>query len=160
MRQQIGIYLNYITISIVFSVISSVSIIAIVFLGKNELFDKVLSIVSPIIFWLGLIGEQFFIWKSNSIRKSIEKSEEFRKHKSGIGIVSFARTEAGLIADVIFTISFITLLILIICSIGESNLQYIFIFLLVLSFRLHCILNGENFRYKKYLEKRKAKNDI
>lgn len=55
MRQQIGIYLNYITISIVFSVISSVSIIAIVFLGKNELFDKVLSIVSPIIFGLDLL---------------------------------------------------------------------------------------------------------
>lgn len=160
MRRWLKIYSNSITCSIIFSVISSLSILSIVFLNKSESLDNVLRIVFPIVFWLGLVGEQFFIWRANSIRKSIEKSGKVRRIKSGIGIISFLRTEAGLIADVVLALSFITLLILIIFSIGENVVQYIFIFLLVLSFRLHCILNGKNFRYKKYLAKRKVDYDV
>lgn len=156
MRRWIKVYSNSITCSIVFSVISSLSILSIVFLDKSESLDIVLRIVFPIVFWLGFVGEQFFIWKATFLRKSIEKSDDFRKNKAGIGLISFLRTEAGLIADVALALSSITLLILIIFSIGENVVQYVFIFLLVLSFRLHCILNGKNFRYKKYLAKRKV----
>lgn len=160
MRRQLSNYSKNITFSIVFSTLSSSSILSIVFLNKNEILDSILRIIFPMIFWLGLIGEQFFIWKANFIRKSIEKSGKFRKIKSGIGIISFLGTEAGLIADVVLALSFVTLLILMIFNIRESVVQYIFIFLLVLSFRLHCILNGKNFRYKKYLAKRKVDYDV
>lgn len=153
MRQLVLKFTRLINTAIVCSFISSFALLSYIFIGMNDISDKIIGIIFPIIFWLGLIGEQFFIWKSNSIRKSIEKSSEFRKIKSGIGVISFARTEAGLIADVVLAISFIVLLILMIFSIGENVLQYIFIFLLVLSFRLHCIFNGQNFRYKKILKK-------
>lgn len=156
MRRWVIIYSRSITFSIVLSVISSLSLLSILFLHKSELLDSILKVVFPIVFWLGLIGEQFFIWKSNSIRKMIENSEKFPKSRSGIGLISFFKSEAGLVADVALIISFITLLILMLLGIGESVVQYLFIFLLVLSFRLHCILNGKNFRYKKYLAKRKV----
>lgn len=160
MRSWLKVYSDSITFSIVFSVLSSLSILSIIFLNKSEALDNVLRIVFPTVFWFGLAGEQFFIWRANSVRKSIEKSGKFRKPQSGIGIISFLRTEAGLIVDVVFALSFITLLILMIFSIGEKVVQYIFIFLLVLSFRLHCILNGKNFRYKKFLAKRKVDYDV
>lgn len=153
MRQLVLKFTRLINTAIVCSFISSFALLSCIFIGMNDISDKIIGIIFPIIFWLGLIAEQILIWKSNSIRKSIEKSSEFRKIKPGIGVISFARTEAGLIADVVLAISFIVLLILMIFSIGENVLQYIFIFLLVLSFRLHCIFNGQNFRYKKILEK-------
>ena len=160
MRRWLKAYSNSITFSIVFSFLSSLSILSIVFFYICEVLDNVLRIAFPIVFWLGLAGEQFFIWRANSIRKSIEKSGKFRKFKSGIGVISFLRTEAGLIADVVLALSLITLLILIGFGVGENVVQYIFIFLLVLSFRMHCILNGKNFRYKKYLAKRKVDYDV
>ena len=53
----------------------------------------------------------------------------------------------------------VVFVILMATGVGEKAIQYIFIFLLVLSFRLHCILNGKNFRYKKFLAKRKVDKD-
>ncbi|HBM98598.1 MAG TPA: hypothetical protein DD413_04160 [Ruminococcus sp.] len=160
MRKRLSGYSKSITFSIFFSVLSSLSILSIAFFNKNDILDNALRIILPIVFWLGLIGEQLFIWRANSIRRLMERSGRFEKIKLGIGVMSFFRTKAGLIADVVLIFSFVTLPILIIFGIGENVVQYIFIFLLVLSFRLHCLLNGKNFRYEKYLAKRKVDYDV
>ena len=156
MRSKIRDFNLFVTLSIVFSVVSSASIIACIFIGTNEATNKILRLVFPIVFWLGLIAEQVFIWKANSLRKYFEVTVKKRRIRMNPGIVSILQTEAGAIADIVFAVSLVVFVILMATGIGEKAIQYIFIFLLVFSFRLHCILNGKNFRYKKFLAKRKV----
>ena len=145
--------------SIAFSVVSSASILACAFMGTNEDLDKILKIIFPVVFWLCLAGEQVNMWLANKTRKDIESKAKHRKIRAKPGICSIMQTESGAIADITCVISLIVLIILMIIGVGEKVVQFIFIFLLVLSFRLHCILNGKNFRYKKYLSMRKVDKD-
>lgn len=156
MKTEIRKYNLFISLSMCFSVISSVAVIFCVFVADDKEASKNLQIICPIIFWLGLLAEQVFIWTANFIRKKTVVSVGKRKKQMLPGVVSFFRTAEGTIADILMIVFFTLLVILMIFKIGEEALQYIFICLLVLSFRFHCILNGKNFRYKKYLVKRKV----
>lgn len=159
MRSKICDFNLFVTLAITFSIISSTSILACIFIGTDDVTNRVLKLVFPIVFWVGFIAEQFFIWKANSFRKQIEATVKKRRISMNPGIISIFQTEAGAITDIVFAISLVVFIILMVTSIGEKAIQYIFIFLLVLSFRLHCILNGKNFKYKKFLAKRKVDKD-
>ncbi|WP_294953157.1 hypothetical protein [uncultured Eubacterium sp.] len=130
------------------------------FIVGNEKSYLMIKIVFPLIFWLGLVAEQYFFWESNKIRKEILNKGNYRKLNAKIGLISFLQNKYGAIADLIFFVSLIILSLLMIVKVGEKSVQYIFIFLLVLSFRLHTILNGKNFRYINYFVKRKVKQDV
>ena len=147
----------YLTLSIIFSFVSSIAIIPSMFLGENEKSNLVIKIVFPLIFWLGLGFEQYFFWKSNNIRKEILSEGNYRKLNAKLGMISFLQNKYGAIADLILIVSLIILILLTIIKVGEKSVQYIFIFLLVLSFRLHTILNGKNFRYINYFVKKEGK---
>lgn len=153
-------YTRLLKSSILCSFISSISILSCIFIERNDKANLVIKIVFPLIFWLGLFGEQFLFWKSNSIRKKILKASNQRCLNSKIGLISISQNHYGTAADIVFAVSFIALLLFTIFGIGKQTAQYIIIFLLVLSFRLHCILNGKNFKYINYFKKRKVKNDV
>lgn len=159
MRFQYHTLSKQLSFAIAFSVVSSASILACAFMGANEDIDKILKVIFPIVFWLGLVGEQVNMWMANKTRKDIESNTKHRKIRAKPGISSIMQTDSGAIADITCVISLIVLIILMIIGVGEKVVQFIFIFLLVLSFRLHCILNGKNFRYKKYLSMRKVDKD-
>lgn len=144
-----SILLNF---SIINSVISSLSLMATILVntdGKNQM----ILVLFAIIFWLGLIAEQISIWRANAMLKEIEKQSR-RKLRGRYGIFSVATSIEGLIADGVFAISIIGLIICVIFHLGETLMQYVFICLMVLSFRMHCFLNGKNYRYKKLLERK------
>lgn len=144
--------------SVLCSVLSSAAVL-ISIAGDDRPNNFAVKILSPLLFWGGLIAEQILIWKSNKSRKAIESSQKGRKMQGLPGIFSFFKTKAGFAADVIFIFSVLIYLVLAVCNTGVKYAQYIFIFLTVLTFRLHCILNGKNFRYKNNLVKRKVLND-
>ena len=146
----------FVNLSVIASIISSVSIMACAFLGKSDNIDQVIKIIFPLVFWIGLLIEQYFIWNANSFRKKLESEGKLRRIRGKPGAVSILQTEEGAIADLILVISLIVFVILLLFGIGKGFPQYLFIFFVVLSFRMHCILNGKNFRYKKYLAKRKV----
>ena len=146
---------RYLNITIVFSVISSLSVIIPMFKFSDEK-NSVINIVGPLVFWIGLALEQFCIWKANALRKQILIARTNRRNNYGIGLISFMKTELGFFCDLCLAISVIVYLILCIGKWGLNITQYIFLFLIVLSFRLHCIANGKNYRYKKFLAKRKV----
>lgn len=145
-----------IKLSIAASIVSSVSILGIAFIGKELAFEKLIQILFPIIFWVGTIIEQAMIWSANSIRTKLEAEGKLRRIRGRPGALSILQTEEGAITDFVLIISIITLSVLLLFKIGKDFTQYLFIFFIVLSFRMHCILNGKNFRYKKYLAKRKV----
>lgn len=156
MRLGIKKFSLFINLSIIASIISSVSIMACVFLGKSDNADQTIKIIFPLVFWIGLLIEQYFIWNANSFRKKLESEGKLRRIRGKPGAVSILQTEEGAVTDLILVISLIVFVILLLFGIGKGFPQYLFIFFVVLSFRMHCILNGKNFRYKKYLAKRKV----
>ena len=151
---------NKLILAIVASSVSSLSILICIFIGENETVNTVLKIIFPLIFWIGLILEQVLISQASKIRIELEKEEKRMQPRLKPGIISIFQTEEGTKADIAFAVSFFILIILMIFDIGTNVLQYIFIFLSVLTFRMHCILNGKNFRYKKFFSKRKVENDV
>lgn len=153
-------FLNKLILAIVASSVSSLSILVCIFIGENEVLNTVLKIVFPLIFWIGLILEQVFISQANKMRLELEKEDKRKQPRLKPGVISIFQTEEGAKADITFAVSFLILIILMIFDIGTNVLQYIFIFLSVLTFRMHCILNGKNFRYKKFFSKRKVENDV
>lgn len=44
-----------------FSLFVNLSIMACAFLGKSDNIDQVIKIIFPLVFWIGLLAEQFFI---------------------------------------------------------------------------------------------------
>lgn len=146
--------------SMICSLISSLSILSCIFIEGSDNANLAIKIVFPLIFWAGLFGEQFLFWKSNSIRKEILKASHQKGLHAKIGLISIAQNHYGAAADIVFAVSFIALLVSMIFEIGEQAAQYVIIFLLVLSFRLHCILNGKNFKYINYFKKEEGKNDV
>lgn len=149
-------YIINLNISHMFTVLSSLSLLLIL-IKVEESKEFLMMIISSLIFWLCLIGEQAFLWYANKQRKEIERSIPDFKVQGLPGICSVFKTLPGMISDIVFAVSTVIYVILLIGKWGENDAQYVFLFLMVLSFRLHCVANGKNYRYKQYLHKRRAK---
>ena len=145
-----------INLSIVSSTVSSFSIIASAFVENNGNEDKVIRILVPLVFWFGLIAEQILIWSANSVRKKLEAENKVRITHDRAGVISIPKTLEGKTTDIIMILSVMAFVVLFCFEIGEGFIQHLFVALIVLSFRLHCIFNGKNYIYKKYLAKRKV----
>lgn len=145
-----------INLAVVVSILSSVSILACVFLGKQEEWDRFIRILFPLVFWVGLILEQILIWSANSVRKKLDVQPKPYYSYGRIGFLSVFQTDEGVIVDLIGALAVEVFILLLIFQEGKGFTQYFLIFLIVLSVRLHCIFNGKNFKYKKYLAKRKV----
>lgn len=152
MKKTVSIFNRHIVCSVLCSFLSSVPIVLIPVAKGNE-DNKVFAVMIPIIFWLGLTGEQFFIWRANFYRKKLQQTNgRYPKRIRGRpGVISFFMTLEGMAADLLFLVSLIVFVVIALLHKGESVLQFILIFCLILSFRLHCTFNGINYRYKKIL---------
>ena len=151
-------YKRYLLFSLVSSVISSLAVLLCIFELKGQA-DAILKILTAAIFWLGLIFEQLFIWLANALRRSLQKQADAYTITGLPGICSFLKTELGFFTDTALVISLIVYTVLSIGNWGINILQFIFLFLIVLSFRWHCIANGKNYRYKRYLVQRRENDD-
>lgn len=138
--------------SIICSVLSSLSLLAAI-LVNSEGKNKEILIAFGLIFWVGLILEQVLFWRANHIMR-IAITRDKRRIRGKPGIISLSTYMEGLVVDAVFIIALITFIVCIAFGLGESLMQYIFICLMVLSFRLHCFLNGRNYKYKKLKERK------
>lgn len=144
-------------LSVVSSIISSLSLLPCAFLKVNESFDKVATIVFPILFWLFFALEQGFFWKANSLYKKSNSAVEKAKRKCP-GIFLMFRNKYAKVFDVIMILSFILCVVFAFFD-GLKTLNFIFALLLILSFRLHCIFNSRIIRDKEILF-RKVEKDV
>lgn len=110
--------------------------------GKNGMLYAV-----GIQFWVSLLVSLILTLAVSLMRKKYAGQDmTFKKLP---GIVTFFSNRESKVADiltVVFLIAFI------ICTfVTDSYLIYVFIFLTVLSFEAHCVLNGKNYTYMKEL---------
>ena len=138
--------------SIVCSVLSSLSLLTAI-LVNNEGKNREILIAFGLVFWIGLILEQVFFWRANRLMR-IAITRDRRRIRGKPGIISLSTYMVGLVVDAVFIISLIAFIVCIAFGLGESLMQYIFICFMVLSFRLHCFLNGRNYKYKKSKERK------
>lgn len=138
--------------SIICSVLSSLSLLAAI-LVNSEGKNKEILIAFGLIFWVGLTLEQVLFWRANHIMR-IAITRDKRRIRGKPGIISLSTYMEGLVVDAVFIIALIAFIVCIAFGLGESLMQYIFICLMVLSFRLHCFLNGRNYKYKKLKERK------
>ncbi len=138
--------------SLVSFLLVAVSLTAMVFVDSATTSKiSIVSIICGICFWLFLIlGIIFQIVLSNRIRKWKSKFYRIRRSmrmKPKLGIISFFKNIPGMISDILFVISILTLGISYFLSNGTSIVCYISLSLAFYSFCTHCIFNGKNFYY-------------
>lgn len=139
-------------LSVVSSVISSLSLLAAIMVnseGKNQ----AILLSFALLFWIGLVLEQLFFWRANRLMKTAIARDR-RRIRGSVGLLSPAKYIEGLVVDAGFLLSLIAFLLCAALKLGEAVMQYIFICLMVLTFRLHCFLNGRNYKYKKSRERK------
>ena len=147
----------YVLLSLIFSAVSSGAVLLCIMNPTKDAAEQALIYSASSIFWAGLILEQIFIWMANAKRKKTADKNE-KKDKSRPGIISFFKTRLGKISDIVFILSFITYIIMLVTEVGIDFSQYVILFLIVLSFRFHCISNGKNYIYRQEIKKRGAKS--
>lgn len=140
-------HFKFFFVSVTCSVISSISLLASSLVNNDDKYKGIL-ITFGILFWLGFVLEQVFFWKANKVMKIAIRKEKCHL-EDRLGIISFFAYIEAIITDTVFIVSLIAFIICMIVGIGEQLIQYILICLIVLSFRLHCFLNGRNYKYIK-----------
>ncbi len=114
-------------------------------ISLNEGKNGILYLVG-IVFWLSFLLSQVMM-----ITVSIKRKADKRySKKKRLGLISFFSNREATIADIltaVFTAVFV------ICTLTtDSYLIYVFLCLAVLSFEMHCVLNGKNYAYIKELK--------
>lgn len=112
---------------------------------------KMCSIIVACVFWGGLILEQVFFWRANEGRKRIQQRafKAKRLKNASIGLVTFGTSKEARICDIAFVISLITSIVFNFLKVRINWLVILSLAILLLSFNLHCILNGKTYRYIK-----------
>lgn len=102
-------------------------------------------------FWGSLLLEVCAVGRCARYRKYMLKSCNGRYEDYGMtpGIISFGKNKEGFIADVTLLIS--TLWVAVLLVLQEYSVWVVMpsILFVFLSFQLHCLLNGRNYRYMK-----------
>lgn len=102
-------------------------------------------------FWICIIVEGVFVHLSTKIRKRLNKKDFHSRalKYAHPGIISFFKNSEAIIVDIILYVSAIILMIIVWARVKNEWVFMINYSVLFLSFNLHCILNGRNYRYLK-----------
>lgn len=141
---------NLLKVSIGCIVLSSLAFMCIPICNSVEgALGKIFSIIIACLFWGGLILGQVFFWRANKGRKRIQQRAykvRFLKNAS-VGLVTFGTSKEARICDVTFAVSLVTSIAFNLLRIQIDWLVILSLAVLLLSFNLHCILNGKTYRY-------------
>lgn len=146
----------YFSISVVSAVVSSLQPLCIPFVSLDGTsFQKRAAYILAAVFWLSLMLELCMVWMCSSERKRLEhKKVGFGALlRARRGAISFAKTLPGTVADAVMLLSLIAVVITVWTETHSQWLILVLVSVLCLSFQLHCLMNGKNYRYIKLLSK-------
>lgn len=111
--------------------------------------SMVLTYISGILFWIGLLGTiAMALYITYSRRRSQGFAKTYPNHKR-LGLIHFFQNMPAFICDVLMFISLIGFIITRIW-VGTTIWPFIFLSILIFSFGMHCMLNGSNYTYIHY----------
>ena len=127
-----------------------------------------LELLPGILFWGGmLIGLSFQIALEARRRVFFRRynTKRERMQKPLNGFLSFAANKAALVADCILAVSIVATILAFLLTKGTGYVCYVCIAVMLMSFCMHCVLNGRNYfhlnnqnRVRQVLETRRESN--
>lgn len=152
----------YFLMSILLAVIPAVLILCIPLVNLEGTGpQKVWAYIMAAAFWLCVILELLMIRKCSSERKWLERRKVRSRTltQANLGVVSFLKTREGLIADIVMFASLIAVIVVVWTQVKSQWLILSCVSVLYLSFNMHCLLNGKNYRYIKLLSNYKKEHE-
>ena len=141
---------NLITIAI--AVLEFIFVLCIPFVNLYGLsLQRIGAYILAALFWICIVIEGVFVHMATQERKWMER-KRFRSRTlkySQPGVISFFKNCEASIADVVLFTSATLVVVLAWTQIKTVWMIMTGISILFLSFNLHCILNGKNYRYLK-----------
>lgn len=138
---------NYVLLMI--SIVGYVMLSASFFLMPVEN-NFVISTISGVMFWLGLlIGAIFQGILVRQRKKEIANNRVYRltNKKIRLGIFALFKNPVAIVFDVLMAVAVIGLICSIVLTDGIGYICYIFLGSTVLTFSMHCIFNGRVYQY-------------
>lgn len=122
--------------------------------------DKTLLLMyfSGTAFWTGAIGTIYMTFKINRYKKSDHGFNELYGNDKQIGLIHFFQNKEAIIMDISMLLSAVFFIIVKIFNVNIF-LLYIFFSIFIFTFGMHCMLNGKNYKYIKYISERKKEKD-
>ena len=99
------------------------------------------------VFWVGLIIGIFSMLL-------IDKNRKKKRQRNSLPFIRFFRNKEALVFDSMFIISIVGVVILLFTRGVNQWLSSTIIFMFLFSLEMHCIFNGENYQYIKFLNKK------
>lgn len=159
LKTQINLYF---LISVLLAVIPAVLILCIPLVSlEGSGFQKAGAYIMSAVFWLCVILELWMVRMCNSERLWLERRKVRSRMlaQAGPGVISFIKTREGLIADVIMFVSLIAVIVIAWIQVRSQWVILSCVSVLYLSFNMHCLLNGKNYRYIKLLSNYKKEHE-
>lgn len=159
LKTQINLYF---LISILLAVIPAVLILCIPLVsleGTGAL--KIGAYIMAAAFWLCVILELWMTRMCSSERRWLERRKVRSRSlaQANPGVVSFLKTREGMIADIVMFASLIAVIVIAWTQVKNQWLILGCVSVLYLSFNMHCLLNGKNYRYIKLLSNYKKEHE-
>lgn len=147
-------------ISNIFVIISTCSLFSITFLHwfQNKDIYQFISIIIALLFWGGLLAELILVGVTSFDRKCVKLNKNQKKMK--IGLISFIKTPVGRIADILLLISAVIFMIQLYLDVNGAKSVIPVLSVMYLSFNMHCLYNGRNYRLLRVnLKRNKERKD-
>lgn len=148
-------------LSVLFLTAHAATFIFMPFAAKTmvETTSKNALVIVGIVFWVSAILGYLFLFLADSCRRTFVKRRLDGDYTMGcrMGIISFFKTIPGAIADGLFIISLLSIIIVFLIGNGNGFTTYVLLALLSLSFNMHGVFNGRIYKAATY--KRKDRRD-
>lgn len=132
--------------SIMFMFLFSASFLLMPIASQRSLEGKsIVLLINGLWFWItGIIALILYMIINQNRKKQLRNINDIENTKSGI--IQFFSNSWAKAVDCLFLVSLIGLIIFIII-LPQSYFVFIFAFISVFTFLMHCVLNGKNFKY-------------
>lgn len=137
-----------------FLIISSASVLLCIGLGRADETDQQIAMLCPAVFWSALLLEVVFVCYATRLRRQLEKRFSGLEYPKGIR--SIGKRADVLITDAVGLLAVAALVVLLLRHIPTSAIQYLLLFVIVLTVRLHLMLTGKNHVFGNYTRHHKA----
>lgn len=143
----------FITVSLISAVVGAVFLLITGLLSiEHSIGEKIAAYITAAIFWISVVIQIGVTIKASIHRKHLERQKGKGQAEGlfGIGVISFFKNREAMAADILLFMSAASIVVMVWLGYDQQWVVLLCISLLFLSFSLHCIYNGKNYRYKKY----------
>lgn len=116
---------------------------------------RILSYSLSALIWLIFAGEILITYVASKSRRTLESGGQLHKKikRGPVGVFAFVKNKEAFFADVVLFVSTVLIVLLAVFKVSSRIINIFVLILLFVSFNLHCVLNGRNYRYYKYFNK-------